>query len=259
MKSKTLCFGSVIIICLFTNFYSQNVFAQGPGLLPDMQTVVPLHLQIQNQQQHEYLRFSNGIANTGVGDLRLRPEFPIGDITQPQLAIQEILDANGNIVSETVVSQFQYHPAHKHWHITGTALFEVRMGSPTGAVFGTNSVKTTFCLIDWYTLSGNANTKARTYFDCFGDHQGISPGWVDQYHQELDGQALDITGAPAGLYYLVSKANPDNNFIESDNSNNVAWVAFMLFRKSGGNASIEIVGHSDCNSTGLCGDDAPNR
>jgi hypothetical protein len=38
-----------------------------PGLLPDIRTVVPRHLGIQNQQQHDYLRFSNGIANTGAG------------------------------------------------------------------------------------------------------------------------------------------------------------------------------------------------
>ena len=38
------------------------------GLYPDLQTVVPLQLQIVNQDQREILRFSNGIANTGNGD-----------------------------------------------------------------------------------------------------------------------------------------------------------------------------------------------
>jgi hypothetical protein len=38
--------------------------SDSPGLLPDLRTVVPLSLGIQNQQQREYLRFANGIANT---------------------------------------------------------------------------------------------------------------------------------------------------------------------------------------------------
>ena len=37
------------------------------GLLPDLQTTVPAHLNLVNQQQHDYLRFSNGIANAGPG------------------------------------------------------------------------------------------------------------------------------------------------------------------------------------------------
>lgn len=43
---------------------------QGYPLYPDLRTVVPLHLGLQNQQQQEILRFSNGIANVGAGPLR---------------------------------------------------------------------------------------------------------------------------------------------------------------------------------------------
>src|SRR5687767_7976746 len=80
------------------------------GLYPDLQTVVPLHLQIQNQQQREILRFSSGIANTGAGGWRMRPVFPLdGSGQQTQDAVQEILDANGNVVREALVSQFEFH------------------------------------------------------------------------------------------------------------------------------------------------------
>lgn len=48
-------------------------------LLPDLMTVVPKHLQIQNSQQNEMLRFSNGIANVGLGPWWLEPEFPAAD------------------------------------------------------------------------------------------------------------------------------------------------------------------------------------
>jgi len=227
------------------------------GLLPDLRTVVPQQLQLVNDHQQDMLRFSNGIANTGVGPWWMQPEFPLSDSSQPQLAIQQILDANGKLFCEKIVSQFEFHPAHNHWHINGVALFEVRVGSPTGPIFGTNSIKTTFCLIDWIKLDDNSPTTDRYFFECNGASQGISPGWVDQYHQSTDGQQLNITGAAPGLYFLVSTANPDGIFMEKDTTNNTAWVAFTLSRDSNGNPKIELIDHSPCTG-GLCGY-SPNR
>jgi hypothetical protein len=227
----------------------------GGGLYPDLRTVVPLHLSIMNQQQHDILRFSNGIANTGDGPWALRPDF------QPTVtnAIQGIRDASGNVVREELVSTYEFHPEHNHWHIGDIALFEVRKGSPTGKVVGGNSIKVTFCLIDWYTLEGNANSNEREFFDCATSYQGISVGWVDQYHQATDGQQLDLTGVPeANDYYLVSTANHAGVFLEKDYSNNTAWVKFRLYRDSNGNRKVEVLDHSPCTG-GLCGDSAPNR
>jgi hypothetical protein len=228
----------------------------GTGLLPDLQTVVPTHLQIVNQQQHDWLRFSNGIANTGAGPLALRPEH-VGDITN---GIQEIRDANGIVVSERLASQYEFHPAHNHWHLGDVALFEVRKGSPTGPVVDGNSIKVTFCLIDWYALEGNSNTKARGFFDCETGYQGISAGWVDQYHHALEGQRLDLTNAPNGTdLYLVSTANHENTYLETNPDNNTAWVRFRMSQDSKGNRKITVLGNSPCSSPAMCGVGAPNR
>ena len=221
------------------------------ALLPDLQTVLPQHAQVVRAQQRDMLRFSNGIANTGVGALQLKPEFPIGNTGATQNAIQQIMDATGTIVHEEVVSQFEFHAEHNHWHIDAVALFEIRKGSPTGPVVGGNSIKTTFCLIDWIKLNDNSNTKERVYWDCFGV-QGISKGWVDQYHQATEGQELDITGVDAGRYYLVSTANPDKTMIESNYLNNTAWISFDLKRDKQGHPKITVVGNSVCTG-GLCG------
>ena len=177
---------------------------------------------------------------------------------------QEILDADRNIAFEQAAGTFEYHPEHNHWHIGDVAQFEVRVGSATGPILLNDrgesvSIKTTFCLIDWYQLEGNSNTKERLYWDCATSFQGIAPGWVDQYHQSLDGQKVDITGVDPGLYYLVSTANPARRFLEMDYTNNTAWTSFKLTRDSKGNAKIEIVGNSPCDTPGLCGVGAPNR
>jgi hypothetical protein len=236
---------------------SSSVFPTS-ALLPDLQTVVPQHLQVVRAHQRDLLRFSNGVANTGAGSLQFKPEFPLDDLSgQTQNAIQQLLNAAGSVVYEESVSQFEFHPEHHHWHIEAVALFEIRSGSPTGPIVGDNSLKTTFCLIDWIKLEGNSNSKERVYFDCFGDLQGISPGWVDQYNQAVEGQELDITGVPEGSYYLVSTANPNNTFIEINNSNNTAWVSFELKRDLRGHPKITVTSHSVCSGR-LCGY-APNR
>jgi hypothetical protein len=227
------------------------------ALIPDLQTVIPQHLQVVHAHQQDILRFSNGIANTGVGALQLQPEYPIeGSSEQTQNAIQQLLNASGAIVYEEVVSEFEYHPDHNHWHIDAVALFELRSGSPTGPIVGNNSLKTTFCLIDWVKLEGNSNSKERVYFDCFGV-QGISPGWVDQYNQAVEGQELNITNVPPGRYYLVSTSNPEQNLIESNYTNNTAWVSFNLHRDRHDRPKITLVAHSACTGR-LCGF-APNR
>ena len=46
------------------------------GLIPDLQTVVPQHLQLVNDQQHEGLKLTNGIANTGDGTWQMVPVIP---------------------------------------------------------------------------------------------------------------------------------------------------------------------------------------
>jgi hypothetical protein len=247
----------------------------GGGLLPDMRTVVPTHLNLVNEHQRDVLRFSNGIANTGAGPWALRPDPPLELATTTTTAIQELRDSSAyykcgeqpkqvtacyNVVSERAAGTFEYHPAHNHWHIGDVALFEVRKGSPTGPIVGGNSIKTTFCLIDWYKLDDNPKTPERVFFDCYKGHQGISPGWVDQYHQSTDGQQVDLTGVPeADDYYLVSSANYARVFTESNYENNTAWVKFRLYQDSNGNRKVEVTAHSPCDSPGLCGERSTNR
>jgi len=256
----------LIMVLLLSRVITQTANASvnqtGVGLYPDLQTVVPTHVQIVNQQGQSELRFSNGVANTGAGPLRLRPENVLDPAHHDDrtYAIQEILDANGNIVSQSIVSNYQYHPAHHHWHIDAVAQFEVHKGAVDGPIVGTTATKVTFCLIDWYKLNDNSPTKERVYWDCATSYQGISPGWVDQYHMSLEGQSLYITDVPTGKdYYFVSTANPLHTFLETDYTNNVAWLKFDLVNDMKGNAKMTITGHSPCASPGMCGDNVPNR
>src|SRR5688572_12029689 len=222
------------------------------GQYPDLRAANPHHFTVQNNQQREFLRFSNMVANTGQGDLILRPEHDtINNITT---GYQEIEDAAGDVIYEEPVSEFVFHPAHNHWHLTSVALFEIRKaaddgrGGRWGDVLSNQSIKTTFCLIDVIKLEGNTKTPFRRFWDCFPDErQGISAGWGDQYHHATEGQELEITGAPKDkIYYLVTTSNPDGEFLETTTANNTAWTSFRLTRDSKGNAKITEVASAPC-------------
>ena len=220
MRRRLLFLMSLVALIVASTAAATGSFAGKPappaaGLYPDLRAVVPQQVQLVNQQQHEWLRFSNGIANTGAGPWALRPEPPPESAVDVVSAVQEIRDSGAlyrcglqpkqvsechNIVSETVTGTFLFHPTHNHWHLGAVALFEVRKGSPTGPVVGGLSNKTSFCLIDLYKLDGNSPTSEKVFWDCYTSYQGVSsrlgrpippgdrrPGARHHGHPERDG------------------------------------------------------------------------
>lgn len=223
---------------------------------PDLQTVVPHHVQLVNAHKRDILRFTNGFVNLGGGPLALRPDFSNPTSTA---ATQEIRDPSGEVVEEHDAGSYEFHPNHNHWHVANAALFEVHSGAPDGPLVSGASIKVGFCLIDWYRLEGNSPTSERTFWDCSKGYQGSSVGWVDQYHQELEGQSIDLTAVGNGVYYLTSEANPVQAFLESNYDNNTAWVEFELYGRGTGNRKVTILGNSPCATPAMCGIGAPNR
>src|SRR3954470_3642601 len=103
---------------------------------PDIIEAIPDHLQVQNTQQQEWLRFSTTHINAGNGNLQIRggPPAPcsIDDGTGTIIdtlctpATQELLDANKNVVATHDAGVAFFHPEHNHWHQSGVASFEIR-------------------------------------------------------------------------------------------------------------------------------------
>jgi hypothetical protein len=238
------------LITLATVIVAAHVQAADTALYPDIVEQIS-HLQIQNEHQREKLRFSTTHINIGDGPLQIRgggqiAPCVIDGVAYPQCthATQEVLDSSGNVVATQLAGVAVFHPEHNHWHQSAVALFEVRIGSPNGRPLATGT-KTTFCLVDNDKTVLVKKGSSRTYFDCNATLQGISVGWSDDYHQSTEGQELDITGAPEGIYYLIHYADPDNHWLETDKFNNFAWVKFSLNR-GGANAKIRVLEQSAC-------------
>ena len=110
-------------------------------------------------------------------------------------------------------------------------------------------MKITVCFVDVETIATTgAEKKAypRTYFECNGDFQGLSAHWADEYHQSTPLQELEITGIPNGVYYLTHTVDRENHWVESNGTNNFAWVKFQLSSGTTGNRKITMLDHSPC-------------
>lgn len=232
----------------------------GSAVLPDVIEEVPHHLQIQNTQQGEFLRFSTTHINIGEGNLQIRGGGQIAPCTidgisydQCTVATQELLDASGAVVATQPAGVALFHPEHNHWHQSAVAEFAVKETLDGPSISA--GTKITFCFVD-VEFMGSTGTlkkdKPRTYFECNGDLQGLASWWADAYHQSTPLQELEITGLPVGEYYLTHLADPNDYWLEANEANNFTWVKFALTRK-GANPEVTVLDHSPCVPDVMCG------
>ena len=57
---------------------------------------------------------------------------------------------------------------------------------------------------------------------------GISVGGGDRYGYTLAFQWIDITGLTPGRYQLFGTVDPQNYYLESDETNNTTWALLQL-------------------------------
>lgn len=258
---QTSWYWTVDPACLVGTTYKCNVpdgLSSSVGI-PDLREAAIQHIGLQNTKHESYLRVSTAIANTGTGQWQMKSVIP-PTTTEPQQAMQQLLNPDGTPAFNAIVSSFEYHEAHKHFHISAVTSYELVTADGPSDTDPTNNISTgisaqkvTSCLIDWVKISDNAPGNERTYSDCFGELQGVSPGWMDQYHQATPGQELNVTNLPTGYYFVVLTANPERNFIESDFTNNQSWTLIKFTNDFKGNPKVNILGNSPCpDYPGLC-------
>lgn len=240
--------------------------------LPDVVDAPPSHLQIVNAHQEETLRFTTEHINIGLGPLQVRADHEIGPCVldgeayaQCTAAYQEVLGAGGEILYTQLAGYAVFHEDHNHWHQNDVADFILLEGSLEGvdvnqaladgtieAATVAAAPKTTYCLIDFDKTDLVHENSSRVYEDCDATLQGISVGWSDEYHHSTHGQDLVVTGLPTGIYTLLYVADPRNQWLELDESNNWSWTTFELGRK-GANPEIQELASSSCVEGITCG------
>jgi hypothetical protein len=119
-------------------------------------------------------------------------------------------------------------PGHHHFHLDQVSLYRL-ISETSGAIVDT-STKVTFCVVDFAQFAaGLPGSPPDSYYDTCGlDVQGISVGWRDDYHWSVEGQEFDVTGVPEGDYCLRSRIDPNNRFLETDETNNQAEQRYHI-------------------------------
>jgi hypothetical protein len=207
------------------------------------------------------LRLTNRVANYGRGPIEFTAVAPAADLPEDCHGNGDV-DVNGDGIPDdddtwveqrtyndvnsdgvfqrsidttyttTIVGCRYYHPEHRHYHLDGFARFQLYSESNGQLVRSGNKIS--FCVADSnsfdVSLPGAPQSKYYAAHACNKKTavNGTSVGWFDQYGWALPGQEIDITGIPAGTYCIVAKADPDNQFLESDDTNNDAQVRVKL-------------------------------
>lgn len=206
--------------------------------LPDLQTLPPFGLQLITNPARgvKLLRFSNSVANTGLGPLHMRGEMD--PRTREVTLIQEVHGPDGPALTRRL-GGFEYHAEHGHWHWDGFSVYEVWSLDALGGLEAVlvESGKVGYCMLDsnpatprWLEAVGRADlTPApKSYSECGWRRQGISVGWEDTYLRYLPGQTMDVSALDDGVYALRSVVDPEGLLVELDTTNNDALVYFRL-------------------------------
>lgn len=200
-------------------------------LLPDI-IINPQNLydnSIEFSGSQRQLRLSNGTANIGNGRLHLYGSTTYPDNTQD--VVQRVYRSDGTYW-ERVAGKFIYHPTHNHIHFENWCNYNLRTvlpGDGVGPIVASGG-KTSFCILDLqvFDTSIPGYTPGGNYRSCGTTTQGLTPGWMDIYSKNLDGQYIDITGIADGQYWLESVVDPANAVLEADETNNVARIKVTI-------------------------------
>ncbi len=230
-------------------------------LLPDMTASAQI-ITAQHTETPGLLTLSNATPNVGWGPMEIHgsnscwcdtvnvacttPICPDGSYPKEKL-LQTIYKKNNGVITSfdtLTTGMMSYHPSHGHIHVDNWAEFTLRTSTSnpdatTWPIVAAGS-KISFCLINLgnctsdygYCRDGNygaimtmadiPNSPFGMVSGC-GPDQGIYVGNLDIYSQGLAGMSIDLTGVCNGDYYIVSITDPDNNFIEQNETNN--WAA----------------------------------
>jgi hypothetical protein len=230
----------IAILALLTLSLPRPIHAQTPPLspsdllLPDLEPFPPTDLWIEFAYPgpQRLLRFTNTVANSGDGPLELWGSE--GWFIGIQTALQRLYTPDGRY-EERFAGAFEWHDAHIHWHFSqGFVSYDLWAVAEDGSLAhpAALSEKLTWCLVDTFPFGPY---QPPVYFDCLPNYQGIAAGWADVYTSDLEGQSLDITSVPDGVYAVRVLANPDHTIIERDYDNNIALTYVQL---DGGNVTI---------------------
>ena len=165
----------------------------------DCLVIDPAKSKAENAGWHRLIMFTGSDMNVGTKPLEIGI---IGDYLGEDPRRQSDAARASQLLSHHV---FEFSRCHKHNHFMHYGNFS----------FGdTINSKRGFCLQGTNRFTNNEyGPLVNNYSDC--DHQGVGPGWGDEYRAGLECQWVDVTGETPGVTkHLKFQANADGFLCE---------------------------------------------
>jgi len=184
-----------------------------------------------------------------------------------QIIDQRIYHKSGTTMTywDTNAGSMTYHPDHGHFHTDNWGVYTLRkavvgVDDPTEWPILGYGTKMGFCLMDLANCASPGNyghcreddgtvvtNDIENYglgggnYNCAITNQGISVGYLDIYDYYLDGMTIDVpAGVCNGDYYIVVEIDPNGNYLEESDNNNVSAVPFTLTDQPEDVASLPV-------------------
>ena len=211
--------------------------------LPDLRLAPLTNFYTETVNGIRRLRFTTIMTNEGAGPLEVLGRR--NNLGEPHLTTsQRIYNTDGGYRDSARRALMEYaRDGHDHWHIQGVMLYQLwkdngitRRGTKVG-----------FCFLDSraWNLSLPGAPQSRRYPEHIcgdsGDltnRMGLSVGWGDEYPANFAYQWIDITTLPAGDYTVQARADEQNWYVESNETNNCAWARIRI---GDGNGSVQVL------------------
>jgi hypothetical protein len=223
MKRQKIAVAGLVALALLVS--ARTGSGQVVELRPNLVAIAPSEFFIQTLNGVVSLRFDGTSWNNGLGPM----EIEAGTISSNGRDVSQNVYYSDGSHQSYPAGTYEYHPDHGHFHFENYALYTLKqVGAPGDSA--KESSKTSFCLMDTNKINGSLpGSPANPVYDvCDAGVQGISVGWADKYGASLPGQSFEITDSPDGDYDLTVIIDPENRFLETNESDNFTCVRLRL-------------------------------
>ncbi len=206
----------------------------GSPKFPNLVQRPPSGLVVAGFRGHWSLGFTSMVDNRGPGIVWIRGTRRAGAHVMQVRQLIQLRFGGARVDLSSGELHYVVAPPHYHWHFLGFDHYELR--SAKDFALRVRDYKSGFCIADHWghalvvphgppRFLGNCeqfDPKARFV------EEGSSVGYSDRYPAFFHGQQLTITHVPAGLYWLVHRANEDFHLREARYDDNAASLLIRL-------------------------------
>jgi Lysyl oxidase len=244
-----------------------SAHAATTALLPDLVQKYPREVQVETDASsgtpHYLIGFLSAVNNFGAGPLIVHGHRP--DAFQPAMTGDQVIEnADGSRTVRPDIGRLMYVNAitHQHWHYLGFDRYELRRPSDNTPI--APDQKSGFCLGDRYEAFSETPVRGKPKDPVYTGNcapndpqalevtEGISVGYGDDYAPIKEGQDVDVTGVPAGRYYLVHRVNSDRSLLETNYANDASSVLVDLEWPNGTQSAPTVKVLNTCSRTDRC-------